>query len=205
MAQDSEHNYFQIDNLRQYEKCNPYLSDINNPEKIFNEYLKNSYIIDCAEFFEAYEKILDNTTEYLSQSEPVTSQLLPNFLQIKISKHLRNMSEQEIIPELIYDIPTTIILATVFIFLTIITLIGNILVVIAVFTYRPLKSVQNFLIVSLALSDFSVGLIVMPMSTIYNLIKPWILGQFLCKLWLCSDVLFCTSSILNLTAIAIDR
>lgn len=42
------------------------------------------------------------------------------------------------------------------------TVVGNILVVVAVFTYRPLKKVQNYFLVSLACSDLAVATLVMP-------------------------------------------
>lgn len=46
------------------------------------------------------------------------------------------------------------------------TVIGNTLVVIAVFSYRPLKKVQNYFLVSLAASDLAVALIVMPLHVV---------------------------------------
>ncbi|VDK63224.1 unnamed protein product [Cylicostephanus goldi] len=43
------------------------------------------------------------------------------------------------------------------------TVAGNIMVVVAVFTYRPLKKVQNYFLVSLAVSDLCVAIFVMPL------------------------------------------
>ncbi|VDN92422.1 unnamed protein product [Brugia pahangi] len=44
-----------------------------------------------------------------------------------------------------------------------ITIVGNSLVVISVFSYRPLKKVQNYFLVSLAASDLCVATFVMPL------------------------------------------
>lgn len=46
------------------------------------------------------------------------------------------------------------------------TIIGNSLVVIAVFSYRPLRKVQNYLLVSLAASDLCVATFVMPLHVV---------------------------------------
>ncbi|XP_064630229.1 probable G-protein coupled receptor No18 [Lineus longissimus] len=98
------------------------------------------------------------------------------------------------------------ILSAVFLFLfIIITVIGNILVIMSVFTYRPLRNVQNFFIVSLAAADMAVALLVMPFNIINFIMGHWIFGAIFCDMWLTFDVLCCTASILNLCAIATDR
>uniref|UniRef100_A0AAN0LHL3 G protein-coupled receptor n=1 Tax=Polyphagotarsonemus latus TaxID=1204166 RepID=A0AAN0LHL3_9ACAR len=85
------------------------------------------------------------------------------------------------------------------------TIIGNILVIISIFTYNPLRNVQNMFLVSLAVSDITVAVCVLPLSAAYSLIDKWVFGIHLCKFWLTSDILCCTASILNLCAIAVDR
>ncbi|EDV97906.1 tyramine/octopamine receptor [Drosophila grimshawi] len=87
----------------------------------------------------------------------------------------------------------------------VLTIIGNILVILSVFTYKPLRIVQNFFIVSLAVADLMVALLVLPFNVAYSILGRWEFGIHLCKLWLTCDVLCCTSSILNLCAIALDR
>ncbi|XP_066584321.1 putative tyramine receptor 2 isoform X2 [Prorops nasuta] len=90
-------------------------------------------------------------------------------------------------------------------FLVLATVLGNALVILSVFTYRPLRIVQNFFIVSLAVADLAVAILVMPFNVAYLLLGKWVFGIHLCKLWLTCDVLCCTASILNLCAIAMDR
>ncbi|XP_054713664.1 probable G-protein coupled receptor No18 [Uloborus diversus] len=85
------------------------------------------------------------------------------------------------------------------------TMVGNILVVLSVFTYKPLRNVQNIFLVSLAAADIAVAVFVMPFNVAYNIMGKWVFGLHLCKAWLTCDVLCCTASILNLVAIALDR
>ncbi|XP_048485348.1 tyramine/octopamine receptor [Plutella xylostella] len=85
------------------------------------------------------------------------------------------------------------------------TIFGNILVILGVFTYKPLRIVQNFFIVSLAVADLAVAVLVMPLNVAYSTLGRWLGGKHLCKMWLTSDIMCCTSSILNLCAIALDR
>ena len=79
--------------------------------------------------------------------------------------------------------------------------------IVAVRVDRKLGSLrQNWLIVSLALADLLVGLLIMPLSLAYELLnKRWLMGMWLCELWLALDVLFVTASILNLCTISLDR
>ncbi|CAB3366295.1 Hypothetical predicted protein [Cloeon dipterum] len=87
----------------------------------------------------------------------------------------------------------------------VLTIVGNVLVILSVFTHKPLRIVQNFFIVSLAVADLTVAVLVLPLNVAYSLLGRWHLGITVCKMWLTSDVLCCTASILNLCAIALDR
>nr|QQY02459.1 5-hydroxytryptamine receptor 1A-3 [Cryptocotyle lingua] len=85
------------------------------------------------------------------------------------------------------------------------TMIGNMLVTLAVALVRKLQTPSNFLIVSLAVSDLFVGLVVMPITIIYHLNQEWPFNEALCDTYIAFDVLLCTASILNLCAISVDR
>ncbi|XP_060870306.1 octopamine receptor [Metopolophium dirhodum] len=89
--------------------------------------------------------------------------------------------------------------------LIVITVFGNILVIMSVVQYPPLRSVPNIFIVSLAVADLTVAIGVLPLNVVYNVTGVWLFGGVVCKLWLTCDVLCCTASILNLCAIALDR
>ncbi|XP_072025852.1 LOW QUALITY PROTEIN: probable G-protein coupled receptor No18 [Amphiura filiformis] len=90
----------------------------------------------------------------------------------------------------------------------IVTLIGNVLVILAVCkhnTQKSLHQVQNYFLVSLAFADLTVAVIVMPLSASYYIRGYWAHGNFLCNMWRTLDICLCTASILNLCAIALDR
>lgn len=90
-------------------------------------------------------------------------------------------------------------------FLILFTVVGNILVVIAVLTSRALKAPQNLFLVSLATADILVATLVMPFSLANELMGYWYFGKVWCGIYLALDVLFCTSSIVHLCAISLDR
>lgn len=89
--------------------------------------------------------------------------------------------------------------------LILLTVFGNVLVVIAVFTSRALKAPQNLFLVSLASADILVATLVMPFSLANELMGYWYFGEVWCEIYLALDVLFCTASIAHLCAISLDR
>ncbi len=95
--------------------------------------------------------------------------------------------------------------ATVMTLLSLITIFGNSLVIYAVRTEKRLQTVSNYFIVSLAVSDFLIGMIVMPLSTVYFVSEDWVLGLVPCQIWLCIDYVSSTASIFNLLVLSLDR
>lgn len=86
------------------------------------------------------------------------------------------------------------------------TLVGNGLVVIAVASTRRLRSsVTNYFVVSLAVADLTVAVLVMPYAVLYELHGRWTFGWVFCYFWISCDVTCCTASILHLCLIAVDR
>ena len=76
---------------------------------------------------------------------------------------------------------------------------------IAVCLVRRLRRPCNYLLVSLAVSDLCVALLVMPMALLYEVLGKWPFGRRVCDTWVAFDVLSCTASILNLCMISVDR
>ncbi|KAM4696795.1 5-hydroxytryptamine receptor 2A-like [Rhinophrynus dorsalis] len=88
----------------------------------------------------------------------------------------------------------------------ILTIGGNILVIMAVSLEKKLQNATNFFLMSLAVADMLVGILVMPVSLITILYDyAWPLPQKLCPIWISLDVLFSTASIMHLCAISLDR
>lgn len=65
----------------------------------------------------------------------------------------------------------------------VVTIVGNVLVCIAVCLVRKLRRPCNYLLVSLAVSDLCVAILVMPMALLYLILGKWPFGTFLCDLW----------------------
>ncbi|KFV69892.1 5-hydroxytryptamine receptor 2C, partial [Dryobates pubescens] len=86
------------------------------------------------------------------------------------------------------------------------TIGGNILVIMAVSLEKKLQNATNFFLMSLAVADMLVGILVMPVSLITVLYDyAWPLPNQLCPIWISLDVLFSTASIMHLCAISLDR
>ncbi|TRY59919.1 hypothetical protein DNTS_013443 [Danionella cerebrum] len=85
------------------------------------------------------------------------------------------------------------------------TLLGNTLVCVAVIRFRHLRSkVTNFFVISLAVSDLFVAVLVMPWKAVSEVAGCWLFGSF-CDTWIAFDIMCSTASILNLCIISLDR
>ncbi|XP_074530478.1 trace amine-associated receptor 1-like [Halichoeres trimaculatus] len=83
-------------------------------------------------------------------------------------------------------------------------IIGNLFIIAAFARFRTLRTPTNAFIVSLAVADFLVAVLVMPFSLVRSVDK-WHFGHCFCHAHLFLDMTFCTTSIFNLTCVALDR
>ncbi|XP_029457718.1 LOW QUALITY PROTEIN: alpha-2B adrenergic receptor [Rhinatrema bivittatum] len=104
-----------------------------------------------------------------------------------------------------YSVQATAVIAALITFLILFTIFGNVLVIIAVLTSRPFKPPRNLFLVSLAAADILVATLIIPFSLANELMGYWYFGKPWCEIYLALDVLFCTSSIVHLCAISLDR
>ena len=89
--------------------------------------------------------------------------------------------------------------------LSFVIVLGNGLIIASVAFVKKLRQPANYLIVSLALSDFLVGLVVLPFTITTDILGHWIFGPMICDAHVTVDVITCTASIMNLCMISIDR
>ncbi|XP_040904829.1 5-hydroxytryptamine receptor 4-like [Toxotes jaculatrix] len=83
-------------------------------------------------------------------------------------------------------------------------IMGNLFIMAAVARFQSLRTPTNAFVVSLAVADFLVAVLVMPFSLVRS-IDSWHFGRSFCRAHFLLDVTFCTSSIFNLSCVALDR
>ncbi|XP_051923281.1 alpha-2B adrenergic receptor [Hippocampus zosterae] len=104
-----------------------------------------------------------------------------------------------------YSPEATAAFATAITLMVVFTIVGNIMVIIAVLTSHSLRGPQNLFLVSLAAADILVATLIIPFSLANELLGYWYFKSLWCEIYLALDVLFCTSSIVHLCAISLDR
>lgn len=91
--------------------------------------------------------------------------------------------------------------------LTVFTVVGNGFVIAAIcFSSRLNRKSTSVLILNLALADFLIGAIVMPVAVMQIFTGGvWLMDRLFCRVWTSLDVICCTASIVTLCIISVDR
>ncbi|XP_036438665.1 trace amine-associated receptor 13c-like [Colossoma macropomum] len=85
------------------------------------------------------------------------------------------------------------------------TVCGNLLIIISICHFKQLHTPTNMLILSLAVSDFLVGVLVVPTALIWMIESCWVFSAVYCSCYIYSSYLLTTTSIFNVALIAVDR
>ncbi|KAL1257350.1 hypothetical protein QQF64_010594 [Cirrhinus molitorella] len=113
-----------------------------------------------------------------------------------------NISGAHLLPHSLWEVVT---IATVSAVVSLITIVGNVLVMLSFKVNSQLKTVNNYYLLSLAFADLIIGVFSMNLYTSYILMGRWALGSLACDLWLALDYVASNASVMNLLVISFDR
>ncbi|XP_059210531.1 trace amine-associated receptor 13c-like [Centropristis striata] len=88
--------------------------------------------------------------------------------------------------------------------ISVLTAVLNLLIIISISHFRQLHTPTNILLLSLAVSDFLVGLLVMPADTLERT-HCWLFGDFFCCLYMFVSNIIFSASVVNMVLISVDR
>ncbi|XP_054479528.1 trace amine-associated receptor 13c-like [Anoplopoma fimbria] len=99
----------------------------------------------------------------------------------------------------------TALLYTLLASVSLLTVTLNLLVIISISHFRQLHTRTNSLLLSLAVSDLVVGLLVMPVEGLRYMETCWLLGELMCALTPYVSYCLLSASVGNMVLISIDR
>ena len=93
-----------------------------------------------------------------------------------------NQTDQDfdIFQSIFFKTSVSVLLSLISIF----TLLGNLLVVVAVISTKSLHTITNSFIVSLAVADMLVPVFIEPMSIYMIIVNNWTFGSIICDFWI---------------------
>ena len=116
-----------------------------------------------------------------------------------------NLSYTDSFPEIPTVTWTNIFTGVILYCVVLLTIFGNLLVLVAVYANKNLQTTFNYYIVNLAVTDFAVAVTAMSFHTTDNILGYWPFGAFLCGVWIFFDYGMTFVSVFTLILISLDR
>lgn len=142
-------------------------------------------------------------------SQPTTTVTTRPFSMSSLNKTAGNNTHPGLQPYLTYSESYKIVSSTIIFAIMALAVFGNTLVIVAFRKYHKLRTVTNYFVVSLAISDILISLISMPIWAAHIVTGPderWEnIDPLAFIFWTLSDIVCGLASIYNLTCISIER
>lgn len=134
---------------------------------------------------------------------------IPNetFWNLSFPEEVANLSRYTATTDNLYEVPPAVIalLSCWYGAVSLVSVLGNVCVLLIVGTSRRMRTVTNYFIANLAVADIIIGLFSVPFQFQAALLQRWVLPHFMCAFCPFVQVLSVNVSIVTLTAIAFDR
>ncbi|GFO14443.1 alpha-1a adrenergic receptor [Plakobranchus ocellatus] len=105
----------------------------------------------------------------------------------------------------VQETSSAVVTGIVLYILVLITLVGNFLVLLAIYVEKTLQTAFNFFIVNLAICDMCVAATAMSFYATDMMLGYWPFGSIVCALWIFFDYGMTFASVFTLVAISTDR
>ncbi|CAF3550330.1 unnamed protein product [Rotaria sp. Silwood1] len=89
--------------------------------------------------------------------------------------------------------------------IALITALGNIVVLLAFYCEKKLRTINDYFILNMAIADFLVGFFCIPFYIPFSIKQSWPFGRLFCKIWVTIDDVVTMASVINIVAISINR
>lgn len=95
--------------------------------------------------------------------------------------------------------------ATILSLIICMAILGNLLILTAIYRFPRLRTFTNVFVANLAVADLLLALFGMPFTMVSSITYKWVFGDIMCKIQGFTNSLFCEASVLTLTFVSLER